>query len=115
MENEGSTATVSALKFLKWSFLIALILVCSFAILYGINMHFMQASQIKEISRCIDTGEMGRAIHLANKDMIITQGFLFLSFIISVFCLILIIIFPFLTDFLIHDRNCGVVGALPVP
>ena len=82
-----------ALKFLKWSFLILLILVGSFAIFYGITMHNMQTNQISEIRKYIDTGEISKIDHIVRKDMILTQHFLFYSFIISVCCLIMIIIF----------------------
>ena len=81
------------MKFLKWPFLIFLTLVGSFAIFYAINMHFMQMGQISKISKYVDAGEISEIVHLAKKDMILTQGLLFFSFIISVCCLIMIIIF----------------------
>jgi hypothetical protein len=91
---------VSALKFLKWLCLILLILVGSFAVFYGINMHDMQMNQISKISKYLDAGEMDKIYHLAKKDMILTQGLLFLSFIISVCCLIMIIIFLYISFFI---------------
>ena len=93
MDNDRSTVIKSALKFLKWSFLIVLILVGSFAIFYGITMHDMQSSQISEIKKYIDTGEISEIDRVVSKGMVLTQYFLFYSFIISVCCLIMIIIF----------------------
>ena len=104
MDNKRSTVIILVLKFLKWSFLIILILVGSFAIFYGINMHDMQMSQISKISKYVDAGEISKIYHLAKKDMILTQGLLYLSFIISVCCLIMIIIFLSIS-FLIAKRK----------
>ena len=54
-------------------------------------MHSMQTKQISKAGKLIDSGEMGELYHLVKKDMIITQGFFYLSFVISVSCLIMII------------------------
>ena len=97
MDNNRSTVIKSALKFLKWSFLIVLILVGSFAIFYGITMHDMQSSQISEIKKYIDTGEISEIDRVVRKGMVLTQYFLFYSFIISVCCLIMIIIFLYIS------------------
>ena len=97
MDNDRSTVIKSALKFLKWSFLIVLILVGSFAIFYGITMHDMQSSQISEIKKYIDTGEISEIDRVVRKGMVLTQYFLFYSFIISVCCLIMIIIFLYIS------------------
>ena len=104
MDNKRSTVIILALKFLIWSYLIVSILVGSFAIFYGITMHDMQMSQILKISKYVDTGEISKINHLVKKDMIITQGFLFLSFIISVCSLIMIIICLYIS-FLIAKRK----------
>ncbi|MGD8520820.1 MAG: hypothetical protein PVF56_06710 [Desulfobacterales bacterium] len=104
MDKKRSNVKVSALKFLKWSCLILLILVGSFAVFYGISMHDMQMNQISRINKYLDTGETDKIYHLANKDMILTQSLLFLSFIISVCCLIMIIIFLYIS-FLIAKRK----------
>jgi len=93
MDRKRSTPIISVLKFLRRLFLIVLILVGSFATFYGINMHYMQMSQISKASKYLDAGEISEVSHLVNKDMIITQGLLYLSFIVSVCCLIMIIIF----------------------
>jgi len=93
MYKKRSNGKKLALKFLKWSFLILLILVGSFAILYGISMHDMQSRQISEIKKYIDTGEIGEIAFVVRKGMVLTHHFLFYSFIISVCCLIMIIIF----------------------
>jgi membrane-associated PAP2 superfamily phosphatase len=97
MDNKRSNIIISALKFLKWSFLFVLIVVNLFTIFYGITMHDMQMDQISKISKYIDTGEINEINHLARKDMILTQGLLFLSFIISICCLIIIIIFLYIS------------------
>ena len=97
MDKKRSNGKKLALKFLKWSFLILLILVGSFAILYGISMHDMQSRQISEIKKYIDTGEIGEIDRLVRKGMVLTHYFLFYSFIISIFCLTMIIIFLYIS------------------
>ncbi len=104
MDNKRSTIILFALKFLKWLFLIVLILVGSFAIFYGIDMHYMQMDQISKISTYVDSGEIDKLNHLVHKNMVLTQGVFFFCFIISVLCLILIIIFMS-TSFLIDKRK----------
>lgn len=91
------SAVKNFLRFLKWPVLILLILVGLFAASYVISMHNMQVRQISKISNHIDRGELSEIIHLVNKDMIITQGLLLFSFIISVCCLLLIIIFLYIS------------------
>lgn len=97
MENKRSNAKVLALKVLKWSFLIFLILVTSFAILFGIDMHAMQSTIISEIVQCIDTGELNKIGSVDRKGIVVNHYFLFYSFIISVCCLITIIIFLYIS------------------
>ena len=92
MENNRSKKKVLALKALKWSFLIFLILVASFTILFGINMHAMQSTIISEIIQYIDTGELNK-ISVDRKGIVVNHYFLFYSLIISICCLITIIIF----------------------
>lgn len=93
MENNSSKKKVFALKVLKWFFLIFLILVASFAILFGINMHYMQSAIISEIIQYIDIGELNKIGSIDRKGIVVNHYFLFYSFIISVCCLITIIIF----------------------
>ena len=88
MENNRSKK-----KVLKWSFLIFLILVASFAILFGIDMHAMQSAIISEIIQYIDTGELNKIGSVDRKGIVVNHYFLFYSFILSVCCLITIIIF----------------------
>ena len=97
MESKQSNAKVLALKVLKWSFLIFLILVASFSILFGIDMHAMQSVIISEIVQYIDTGELSKIGSVDRKGIVVNHYFLFYSFIISVCCLILIIIFLFIS------------------
>ena len=75
MENNRSKK-----KVLKWSFLIFLILVASFAILFGINMHAMQSAIISEIIQYIDTGELNKIGSVDRKGIVINHYFLFYSF-----------------------------------
>ena len=93
MDNNTSKVKKVALKILRRSFLILLILVGFFTLFYGISMHSMQMKQISKAGKLIDSGEMGELYHLVKKDMIITQGFFYLSFVISVSCLIMIIVY----------------------
>jgi cell division protein FtsL len=74
-----------------------------FAAFYAISMLNMQANQILKISKYVDTGEISKLNHLASKDMKITQGLLYLSFIISFCCLFLIIIYLYIS--LLHARK----------
>ena len=97
MDKKRSNVITLVLNFLKWSFLILLILVGSFAIFYGITMHDMQSSQISEIKKYIDTGEISEIDHVVRKGMVLTHHFLFYSFMISVCCLIMIIIFLYIS------------------
>ena len=102
MGNIKSTI-INTLRFLKWPFLFLLILVGSFTTFYVISMHNMQMIQISKISKYVDTGEISKINHLAKKDMIITQGLLYLSFIISICCLLMIIIFLYIS--LLHAKK----------
>ena len=60
-------------------------------------MHDMQMSQISKIGKYVDSGDIGKIDHLVRKDMIITQGLLLFSFIIAVCCLVVIIVFLYIS------------------
>ena len=85
------------LKFLKWAVLVVLMLMGAFATFYGFAMHDMQMNQISRIGKHLDAGEISEAVHLAKKDMILTQGFIFLSLLISSGCLIMLIIYLYIS------------------
>ncbi len=93
MDKNQKNIKKSVVKFLKWSFLILVILVGSFAIFYGISMHNMQAGQIAEVLKYIDSGDINGIDRVVRKNMVLTHHFLFNSFIASVCCLTIIIIF----------------------
>ena len=97
MDKKRSDEMILALKILKWSFLILLILVGSFAILFGISMHEMQSALISEIIQYIDTGELNKIGSIDRKGIAINHHLIFYSFIISVCCLIMIIIFLYVS------------------
>ena len=97
MDKKRSDEMILALKILKWSFLILLILVGSFAILFGISMHEMQSALISEIIQYIDTGELSKIGSIDRKGIAINHHFIFYSFIISICCLIMIIIFLYVS------------------
>ena len=81
------------MKILKWAFLILLILVSSFAILFGTSVHTMQSSLISEIVQYIDNDELLKIGSIDRKGIAINHHLIFYSFIISVCCLMMIIIF----------------------
>ena len=87
----------STLKLLKWPFLVLVIFVGTFATFYVFIMYSMQTSQLAKIREYIDIGELGNISHLVYKDMIITRGLLLLSYIISICCFLLIIIFLYVS------------------
>ena len=93
MENKRSDGKSSALKVLKWLFLIFLILFTLFVILFGINMYDMQSNIISEIVKCIDSGEFNKIGNIDRKGIVVNHHFLFYSFIISACSLTTIIIF----------------------
>ena len=97
MENKRSNTNVFMLKVLKWSFLLLLILVCSFAILFGISVHEMQSALISEIIQYIDAGEFSKIGSIDRKGIAINHHFIFYSSIISVCCLIAIILFLYIS------------------
>ena len=103
MDHKKTNKEFWALKSLLWPLLI-LIIIGGVAIFWGINMHSMQMRQISKLSKYVDDGEINKVDHLVKKDMILTQNFLMLSFIISVFCLITIIVFLFIS-YLIFKRK----------
>ena len=78
MRNKRSNTKVLALKVFKWSFLIFLLLVASFAILFGINMHNMQSAIISEIIQYIDTGEFNKIGSVDRKGIVINHYFLYI-------------------------------------
>jgi hypothetical protein len=93
MDKKRSDGMILTLKILKWSFLILLIFVGLFAILFGISMHKMQSALISEIIQYIDMDELNKIGSIDRKGIAINHHFIFYSFIISVSCLIMIIIF----------------------
>ena len=97
MDKKQTNVKKSVLKFLKWLFLILLILVGSFAIFYGVSMHNMQAGQIAEVLKYIDTGDIIGIDRVVRKNMVLTHYFLFYSFIASVCCLTMIIILLYIS------------------
>ncbi len=103
MDHKKTNKEFWALKSLLWPILF-LTIVGAVSIFWGINMHSMQMRQISELSKYVDDGEINKINHLVSKDMILTQNFLMISFIISVFCLITIIIFLFIS-YLIFKRK----------
>jgi len=60
MRIKRQNTNVIMLKVLKWLFLILLILVCSFAILFGTRVHKMQSALISEIIQYIDAGDFSK-------------------------------------------------------
>ncbi|MBW2409090.1 MAG: hypothetical protein JRF72_04775 [Deltaproteobacteria bacterium] len=97
MDKKRSEVKIIALKTLKWSFLILVILVGSFALVYGVSMHNMQARQISEVLKYLDTGEINEIDRIVRKNMVLTHHFLFYSFMVSVCCLTTIIIFLYIS------------------
>ena len=97
MDKKRSEVKIIVLRILKWSFLILVILVGLFAIFYGISMHNMQAGQISEILKYIDTGEINEIDRVVRKNMVLTHHFLFYSFMISVCSLIMIIVYLYIS------------------
>ena len=92
MEKKLSDEMIFALKILKWSFLVLLILVALFAILFGTSVHKMQSALISQIIQYIDSGELLKIGSIDIKGIIINHQFIFLSFMISACCLVMIII-----------------------
>ena len=97
MEKKRSDETISGLKILKWLFLILLIFVFSFLILFVIGVHGMQSALISEIIQYIDTGEFSKIGSIDRKGITINHLLIFWSFIISICCLIMIIIFLYVS------------------
>jgi len=93
MEKKQSDGMISGLKILRWLFLILLIFVFSFLILFVIGVHGMQSALISEIIQYIDAGEFSKIGSIDRKGIAINHHLLFYSFIISVCCLTMIIIF----------------------
>jgi len=84
MENKRSDGKSSALKVLKWLFLIFLILFTLFVILFGINMYDMQTNIISEIVKCIDSGEFNKIGNIDKRGSLLIIIF---YFILSLFLL----------------------------
>lgn len=97
MKKKRSDEMILALKILKWSFLIILILVFTFLILFVISVHGMQSALISEIVQYIDTGELSKIGNIDRKGIAINHVLIFWSFIISICCLIMIIIFLYVS------------------
>ena len=97
MDKKRSDEMILALKILKWSFLILLILIGSFAILFGISMHEMQSALISEIIQYIDAGEFSKIGNIDRKGIAINHHFIFYSWMISMGCLITIILFLYIS------------------
>ena len=92
MDKKRSEVKIIGLRILKWSFLILAILVGSFAFFYGVSMHNMQAVQIAEVLKYIDTGDINEIDRVVRKNMVLTHHFLFYSFMVSVCALTWIVI-----------------------
>lgn len=101
MDNNTKNEKIWALKFSDWVSLLILVFVCAFFIYSGISMNSKQMRQISELNKWIDAGggEIHKISPFVGKDMILTQNFLILSFIISVSCLIIIITYLLISYF----------------